>query len=111
MKKKNGFLDGRGGRGEPSGAVAGSPLKRAKADGVRDVASAGGGRPVTFARRVRAQRSMVKMPRIEPRVSRRVENCSATDIIAVKGKDCVSYGFDRHVDVGAFRRLKPEGKE
>ena len=27
----------------------------------------------------------VKMPRMEPRVVLRVENCSATDIIAVEG--------------------------
>lgn len=58
-------------------------MKRAKEAGVRAVASAGGGRPVRRARRVRAQRRRVKMPRREPRVERRVENCSATAIMAV----------------------------
>lgn len=58
------------------------PWKDAKAEGVRDVASAGGGRPVIFAKIVRVQRRRVKMPRIEPRVLRRFENCSATEIIA-----------------------------
>lgn len=52
---------------------------------MREVASAGGGRPVRRARRVRSQRRRVKMPRMEPRVSRRVENCSATDIMARRG--------------------------
>ncbi len=58
------------------------PWKAAKADGVSAVASAGGGRPVILARRVRSQRSKVKMPRIEPRVFRRFPNCSATEIMA-----------------------------
>ena len=61
-----------------------SPWNEAKAEGVRAVASAGGGRPVTFAMRVRAQRRRVKMPRMEPSVFRRFENCSATETIAVK---------------------------
>ena len=57
-------------------------MKEAKAEGVRDVASAGGGRPVSLARRVRSQRRMVKIPRTEPRVLRRLPNCSATETIA-----------------------------
>lgn len=81
----NGFLEGRGGAGEPSGSTAGTfwPWKAAKAAGVRAIASAGGGRPVTFARSVRIQRNMVKIPRIEPKVLRRLPNCSATEIIAI----------------------------
>ena len=62
------------------------PWKEANADGVSEAASTGGGRPVIFARRVRIQRRMVKMPRMEPRVLRRLENCSATDTIAVEMK-------------------------
>ncbi len=58
------------------------PWKEAKAEGVREVASTGGGRPVILARRVRRWRRRVKMPRMEPRVVRRVENCSATETIA-----------------------------
>jgi hypothetical protein len=72
----------------PSGSVM-APLllplpdmKDAKAEGVRDVASAGGGRPVILATRVRSQRRRVKMPRTEPRVLRRLPNCSATETIA-----------------------------
>jgi len=57
--------------------------KEEKFAGVREVASAGGGRPVIFARRVRSQRRMVKMPRTEPRVLRRLPNCSATLTMAV----------------------------
>lgn len=84
-KITKGFLDGVGGElglfaADEEGEVR--PWKEAKAEGVRDVASAGGGRPVIFARRVRSQRRRVKMPRIEPRVLRRLENCSATEIIA-----------------------------
>lgn len=83
-----GFLDGLGGAGLPSGRVAGTGLrppdmKEAKFVGVSEVASAGGGRPVILARSVRIQRSMVKMPRTEPRVFRRLPNCSATETIAV----------------------------
>ena len=82
-KKRKGFLLGRGGlAGVPSGRNF-RPSKEAKALGVRDVASAGGGRPVTFAKRVRSQRRMAKMPSMEPRVSLRVPNCSATETIAV----------------------------
>lgn len=58
------------------------PWKEANAEGVREVASAGGGRPVIFARRVRNQRRRVNIPRMEPRVLRRLENCSATETIA-----------------------------
>ena len=58
------------------------PWKDAKAEGVREVASAGGGRPVILARRVRIQRRTVKIPRMEPRVLRRLENCSATETMA-----------------------------
>lgn len=82
---KNGFLEGLGGAGEPSGRVAGDerpPMKAAKAAGVREVASAGGGRPVSLAIRVRNHRMMVKMPSAEPRVFRRLPNCSATETIA-----------------------------
>ena len=82
----NGFFEGRGGRGEPSGRVVGARppfMKEANAVGVSDVASAGGGRPVNLATSVRIQRRMVKMPSIEPRVLRRLPNCSATETIAV----------------------------
>lgn len=58
------------------------PWKAAKADGVREVASAGGGWPVILASRVRSQRRRVKMPSMDPRVFRRLENCSATETIA-----------------------------
>ncbi len=77
-----GFLEGLG-VVLPSGATRVRPSKRAKAEGVRAMASAGRGRPVSFAKRVRSQRIRVKMPRIEPRVLRRLPNCSATEIIAV----------------------------
>ena len=73
-------MEGLGGALE--GEEGESPWNEAKADGVRDVASAGGGRPVILAKRVRSQRRRVKMPRIEPRVVRRFANCSATEIIA-----------------------------
>ena len=81
----NGFLDGRGGAGEPSGRTAGGlwPWNAAKAAGVRAIASAGGGRPVILARRVRIQRRRVKMPKMEPSVLRRLPNCSATETIAI----------------------------
>ena len=59
--------------------------KAEKEAGVRAVASAGGGRPRSLARRVRSQRSRAKMPSMEPRVVRRCENCSATDIMAEMG--------------------------
>lgn len=82
MKKRKGFLLGRGADdGEPSGRNL-RPSKAAKAEGVRAVASAGGGRPVIFAKRVRSQRRTVKIPRMDPRVLRRLPNCSATDTIA-----------------------------
>lgn len=84
-KTKKGFFEGLAGAGEPSGRVAGEerpPMKDAKAAGVRAVASAGGGRPVSLAMRVRNHRMMVKIPRAEPRVLRRLPNCSATDTIA-----------------------------
>jgi len=57
-----GFLDGRAGAGEPSGRVAGGEAperKDEKLAGVRAVASAGGGRPVSLARRVRIHRMRV----------------------------------------------------
>lgn len=83
----NGFLEGLGGAGEPSGSVAGAPedepdMKEANADGVREVASAGGGRPVSFAMRVRAHRNSVKIPSTDPSVFFKVPNCSATETIA-----------------------------
>jgi hypothetical protein len=43
---------------------------------------AGSGRPVSLAMAVRIQRMIVKMPRTEPSVCRRLPNCSATDTIA-----------------------------
>ena len=52
-KMRKGFLDG---VVWPSGRTEDEeerPWKEAKAEGVRDVASAGGGRPVIFAKRVR----------------------------------------------------------
>lgn len=64
--------------------VGGRPRKAAKAEGVSDVASAGGGRPVSLAKRVRNQRKRVKMPRMEPMVLRRLANCSATETIATE---------------------------
>lgn len=87
-KTRNGFLEGDGdGDVKLFGAEEeGRPRKDAKADGVREVASAGGGRPVTFANKVLSQRRIVKMPRIEPSVLRRFVNCSATAIIAVNSE-------------------------
>ena len=82
----NGFLDGFGGSGEPSGRVVGvrpPDRKEAKFVGVRAVASAGGGRPVNFAMSVRIQRSRVKIPSMEPSVLRKLPNCSATETMAV----------------------------
>ncbi len=58
------------------------PSNLAKALGVSDVASAGGGRPVSLASRVLIQRSIANIPSIEPRVFLRLPNCSATDTIA-----------------------------
>lgn len=59
----NGFFEGRAGIGLPSapnvpgGGV--TPEKAKKFEGVSAVASAGGGRPESLARRVRAQRMRV----------------------------------------------------
>ncbi len=76
---KSGFFEGVGCPfGSREGPDGDSPWNDANAEGVSDVASAGGGRPVTLATRVRSQRRTVKMPSMEPRVVRRVENCSAT---------------------------------
>lgn len=47
--------------GGPSGAFR--PSNLAKEAGVSDMASAGGGRPVILAIKVRAQRMIVKIPR------------------------------------------------
>ena len=81
---KNGFFEGLGWPfGRREGLVGDSPWNDANAEGVSDVASAGGGRPVTLAKSVRSQRRTVKMPSMEPRVVRRVENCSATCTIAI----------------------------
>lgn len=58
----NGFFDGLGGAGEPSGRVAGELrpwINAAKAAGVREVASAGGGRPVILAINVLNHRIIV----------------------------------------------------
>ena len=83
-KIKNGFLEGVGWPfGRREGPDGDSPWNDANAEGVSDVASAGGGRPVTLAKSVRSQRRTVKMPSMEPRVVRRVENCSATCTIAI----------------------------
>ena len=80
-----GLRDGVGGKpGCECGDEEVRPWKEANAEGVRDVASAGGGRPVIFAKRVRSQRRRAKMPRMEPRVLRRLENCSATETIAME---------------------------
>lgn len=85
----NGFLESDGGAlGLFGEDAAERPWKEAKAEGVREVASAGGGRPVILATRVRIQRRRVKMPRMEPRVLRRLENCSATEIIAARHSAC-----------------------
>ena len=82
-KIKKGFLEG---AGWPFGRVLGDtgerPWNEANAEGVSAVASAGGGRPATLANNVRNHRRRVNMPRIEPRVVRRLENCSATETIA-----------------------------
>lgn len=83
---KNGFLDGFGGAGVPSGSVTDGDcplIKAAKADGVRAVASAGGGRPVILATNVLNHRISVKIPSAEPRVFRKFPNCSATETMAV----------------------------
>lgn len=81
MKKRKGFLDGRGGE-LPSGSIL-RPSKEANAEGVREVASTGMGRPVIFAKRVRIQRIMVNIPRMDPRLLRKFPSCSATDTIAL----------------------------
>lgn len=87
-KTRNGFLDGEGGDDVElfEAEEGGRPRKDAKAEGVREVASAGGGRPVTFANKVFSQRRTVKMPRMEPSVLRRFVNCSATAIIAIESR-------------------------
>lgn len=82
-KNKKGFLLG---RGELTGVPSGRnflPSNLAKALGVNAVASAGGGRPVSFANNVLIQRSMANIPSIDPRVFLRFPNCSATDTIAM----------------------------
>lgn len=74
-----------GGIGLPSGPIiggSGKPANFAKFEGVREVASAGGGRPVILARSVRIHRRRVKIPKMLPRVVFRVENCSATETMA-----------------------------
>ena len=87
-KTRKGFLEGDGdGDVELFGAEdGGRPRKDAKAEGVREVASAGGGRPVIFANKVCNHRRTVKMPRIEPSVLRRFVNCSATATIAMESR-------------------------
>ena len=81
---KNGFFEGVGWPfGRREGPDGESPWNDAKAEGVSDVASAGGARPVTLAKSVRSQRRTVKIPRMDPSVVRSVENCSATCTIAV----------------------------
>lgn len=51
-KTRKGFFEGAGGwfEGDDAGE---RPRNAAKADGVREVASAGGGRPIIFAKSVR----------------------------------------------------------
>lgn len=81
-----GFLEGLAGTGVPSGRVVGvrpPDMKDAKFEGVRAVASAGGGRPVTLASNVLIHRRMVKIPSMEPSVLRKLPNCSATETIAI----------------------------
>ena len=86
MKMKNGFFDGAGGEGEPSGI---RPVNDAKFAGVSSFADAGGGRPVSLAIAVLIHRMSVNMPNTEPRVCLSVPNCSATDTIAKK-LECVA---------------------
>ena len=82
-KNRKGFLLGLGAAGAtvPSGKSF-RPSNEAKALGVRDVASAGGGRPVILAYSVRSHLMIVKIPSIDPSVFRKFPNCSATDTIA-----------------------------
>lgn len=77
-----GFLEGAGGAEDADGLER--PRKEANAEGVSEVASTGGGRPVILAKSVRSQRRIVNMPRMEPRALRRLANCSATEIIAAR---------------------------
>ena len=103
MNMRNGFFDGVDwplGRSEGDDEVR--PWKVANAEGVREVASAGGGRPVNLAKRVRRYRRRVKMPRMDPRVLRRFENCSATETIAAKVK--VSTVVNGIIWVASYRR-------
>jgi hypothetical protein len=84
---KKGFFEGLGGAGEPSGSVAGAErpcIKAAKADGVSEAASAGGGRPVIFAINVLNHLIIVKIPKADPRVFRKFPNCSATETMALE---------------------------
>jgi hypothetical protein len=53
MKKKKGFFEGLGGAGEPSGSF---PVNAWKPAGVKPIASAGNGRPVSLANAVRIHR-------------------------------------------------------
>ena len=78
MKRRNGFLEGRGGM-LPSGRC---PVKAANLDGVSSLAELGGALPVTLAMSVLIQRMSVKMPSTEPRVALKLPNCSATETIA-----------------------------
>lgn len=92
-KTRKGFREGDGDGEDDDEFEAeegGRPRKDAKAEGVREVASAGGGRPVIFANRVCNQRRTVKIPRIEPSVLRRFVNCSATAIIAIGSRSVKS---------------------
>jgi hypothetical protein len=90
----NGFFDGFADAGEPS---APRPLKAAKLAGVKSMASAGSGRPVSFAIAVRIHRITVKIPRTEPSVCRKFPNCSATDTIAVANQHWyIEQEVDKH---------------
>lgn len=83
-KTRKGLREGEGEDDWFGAEEGGRPRNDANADGVREVASAGGGRPLTLAIKVRSHRRMVNMPRIEPSVFRRFVNCSATETIAVR---------------------------
>ena len=87
----NGFLEARGGAGDPSGSEADPEppeRKEEKLAGVSAVASAGGGRPVIFASIVRIQRINVYIPSTWPNVCRRFPSCSALLNMAKKD-ECV----------------------
>src|SRR2546423_3064220 len=81
MNMMNGFREGRGGAGDPSGSF---PVKAAKLDGVRSLDEAGSGRPVSLAKATRNHLMRVKIPSTDPNVCLKFPNCSATETIAVQ---------------------------